>query len=421
MQILSVQINHLQQITMEISNITQQFIEQHLNDDVRSLALKKAPGDVDLQFALTQISGHRYALNKIPEWASARGIIYPKHLSLEQCTNQHIALYKRNYIKNAIGKEQWSMADFTGGMGIDCYYLSCKDRQTLYNEMDEMLCNITEHNYKILGRTDICISNSCAEEFIENNSNLQFDLAYLDPARRSAGGQKLVSLSDCMPDITQLQDKLLLLAEHVAVKVSPMLDLSKGLNELKCVKQVLVISLDGECKEMLYILERGYTDAPAIEAVNISSSGIVSDITSATPQKEKNTLANYADEMEISEGCYLYEPFAAQMKSGLYNTLADNYNAKIISPVSHLYISEKRIERFPGRRFRISESVPFNKRSAKEFFIKYPQANIAVRNFPLKAEELRMKFKIKDGGNTYIFGTNTNQNNNILIACTKDN
>ncbi len=403
---------------MKATTTTQQFIEQHLNDDVRSLALKKCPPDVDLPFALAQISGHQYAINKIPEWASAKGIIYPKHLSLEQCTNELIARYKKKYISNILGKEVWSMADFTGGMGIDCYYLSCKEELTLYNEMDNILCETARHNFNLLGRSDIDISNLTAEEYIENNCSQHFDLIYLDPARRSATGKKLVSISECMPDVTKLQHRLTAMADIVAVKLSPMLDISTAIREIEHISHILIISLDGECKEMLLLINSHFNGNSLIESININSNGNYSEILSATIQDENLANVQYADIDDICSGNYLYEPYAAQMKSGLYNTMAIKYGCKPVSPISHLYITNSACNNFPGRQFLITESYPFNKRTAKELFVKYKQANIAVRNFPVSVDELRKRFKIKDGGNIYIFGT-TCSDIHMLIVCTK--
>ena len=415
---MSVQINYLQQIIMKATTTTQQFIEQHLNDDVRSLALKKCPSDVDLPFALAQISGHQYAIGKIPEWASAKGIIYPKHLSLEQCTNELIARYKKKYISNILGKEVWSMADFTGGMGIDCYYLSCKEEPTLYNEIDNVLCETARHNFNLLGRSDIEISNLTAEEYIKNNGHKHFDLIYLDPARRSATGKKLVSISECMPDVTKLQHELSSMADIVAVKLSPMLDISTAIREIEHISHILIISLDGECKEMLLLINALFNGNSLIESININSNGNYSELLSATMQDENLTNVQYAEIDDICSGNYLYEPYAAQMKSGLYNTMAIKYGCKPVSPISHLYISNSACNTFPGRQFIITETFPFNKRTAKELFTKYKQANIAIRNFPVSVDELRKRFKIKDGGDIYIFGT-TCCDVHLLIVCTK--
>lgn len=403
---------------MEINRATIEYIEQHLNDDVRALALKKCPPDVDLPFALAQISGHRYAINKIPQWASTKGIIYPRHLSLEQCTNEQIARYKKEYIGRVIGKSSWSMADLTGGMGIDCYYLSHREEYTLYNEMDSTLCNIAEHNFSLLDRTDINISNLSAEDYIANNGDTHFDLIYLDPARRSSTGKKLVSISECMPDITELQHNLTTMANYVVVKLSPMLDISTAIREIQHINRILILSLDGECKEMLLIINAHFNEEIQIEAVNISSNGKCTELLSSTLGEESKLEVTYAKADEITADHYLYEPFAAQMKSGLYNTMAVKYKCNPISPVSHLYISPNYCTEFPGRCFTVIESIPFNKRTAKELFTKYPQANIAVRNFPIGAEELRKKFKVRDGGNIYIFGT-THNNSLYLLVCNK--
>ena len=208
------------------NNLTEQFIFEHRTDDVRKLALGPRPEGIDMQYALTQISGWQAARVKIPRWADTDGIIYPQHLSMEQCTSQHIADYKAAVIENRLGKGI-RLADLTGGFGVDCCTLSRSASKTCYNEMSSELCNIARNNFPALGRPEIEVICGTAQDFIKSCTPDSLDLIYLDPARRGDAGRKLISIKDCQPDVTALQDSLLNISKHVMVKLSPMLDVSR--------------------------------------------------------------------------------------------------------------------------------------------------------------------------------------------------
>ena len=301
------------------NNLTEQFIREHLTADVRTVALSAHPDGVDMQYALTQISGWQAARAKIPLWAATDGIVYPKHLSLEQCTSQYIAQYKASLVENLLGPG-FRMADLTGGFGVDCYFISRNASRTLYNEMSSELSDIVSSNYKTLGRDDIEISCAEAEKLLSAMPDDSLDLIYLDPARRDGAGRKLVSISDCQPDAVALQKDLLRVSQHVMNKLSPMLDISRALTELSNVSRVLIIGLEGECKELVFILERGFTQEPVIEAVDIKADGIPGMTISSAKSADNALPLPVADPALLQAGTFISEPSAPYMKSALFRT-----------------------------------------------------------------------------------------------------
>lgn len=412
---------------MNLSPETWNFINGNLESDVRTLALGRVPEGVDLKAALTQIAGHRAALAKLPDWAAVSGLLYPVHLSMEQCTSQHLAVYKQGLVRDWMESGRTAVTptakirflDLTGGFGVDCFYLSAGFDECQYNEMNPELCGIAQHNFALLGRPDIRVSNLSAAQFLDTHANERFDLIYMDPARRDGCGNKLVSIRDCSPDVSQLQSRLFEVSPRVLVKLSPMLDIKKVLSELACVSRIMAISLAGECKELLVFMERGFKGETVIQAANLDKDGSVGPVLESTLQKELATpsVLDVNGEM-ATPGCYLYEPNAAIMKSGLFHTLSAEYGVRQVGESSHLFVSDRKIDGFPGRSFVIEKVVGFDKRTAKELFASMPCANIAVRNFPLTARELRQRFKVRDGGTAYVFAT-TAATGRILLSCIK--
>lgn len=428
-----------------ISSETVQFIAANADADVRRLALQKHPAGVDIKTALTQIAGRQAAARKIPSWAAVSGLLYPVHLSMEQCTSEVLARYKAQIVRSLVASGSggsFRFADLTGGFGVDCVFLSDGAVKTFYNEMDPELCSIAGSNFPLLGRPDIQVSCGSAGEFLSRVGVDSLDLIYIDPARRDGCGHKLVSIKDCSPDASALQERMLEVARFVLIKLSPMLDISRVLQELRHVRSITAISVAGECKELLVLLERGYGSGidrenssgigsgsknsfgiglgndVLIQAVNLSADGVPGELLSSTQASDSMLGLPLADSEMLSVGSYLYEPYAAQMKSGLYRTLCHRYGVCQISADSHLYVSKEPVPDFPGRTFRITEIVPFDKRSAKAFFQRHPQANIAVRNFPLTPDELRARFKVREGGTDYIFAT-TAATTRLLISAAK--
>ena len=399
------------------NNLTEQFIREHRTEDVRKLALASHPKDIDLQYALTQISGWQVAKSKLPLWADTDGIIYPKHLSLEQCTSQYIAQYKASVVEQFLGKD-FKMADLTGGFGVDCFFISRSAAQVYYNEMSAELCDCARANFKALGRPEIEIKCGSAEEFIASLIPDNLNLIYLDPARRGDAGRKLISISDCQPDTVALQDDLLRIAPNVMVKLSPMLDISRALTELRRVSHVFIIGLEGECKEITLLLQRGFNAEPTITAVEINSSGAPEMTVSSVKSADNVLTLPIAAPEQLIPGTFISEPSAPYMKSALFRTIAVQTGTALLHPDTHLFWSNEKPESFPGRVFKLEGMIPFDKRSLSA--LTKTQANLSVRNFPETAPALQQKLKLRDGGSRYLIATTLADNRRVLLDLRKN-
>ncbi len=397
-------------------NLTEQYIREHRTDDVRKLALASHPQGIDIQYALTQISGWQAARAKVPLWADTEGIVYPKHLSLEQCTSQYIAQYKATFIESLLGSG-FKLADITGGMGVDCFFISRSASQVYYNEMSADLCDCARANFKVLGRPEIEISCCTAEDFISRLEPDSLDLIYLDPARRGDAGRKLVSISDCQPDTVALQDDLLSIAPNVMVKLSPMLDVSKALTELHNVSNVFIIGLEGECKEITLLMQRDFDAEPVITAVDIKANGTPEIAVSSAKSTDNALPLPITDPQQLQPGTYISEPSAPYMKSALFRTIASQTATALLHPDTHLFWSKEKPESFPGRTFRIEGIIPFDKRSLSA--LTKTQANLSVRNFPEPAPQLQSRLKLRDGGPRYLIATTLADSRRILLDLTK--
>lgn len=398
------------------NNLTEQFIREHLTADVRTLALSARPDGVDMQYALTQISGWQAARLKVPLWAATEDIVYPKHLSLEQCTSQYIAQYKESFIEGLLGSG-FKMADITGGMGVDCFFISRSASQVYYNEMSAELCDCARANFKALGRPEIEINCGTAEEFVTSLAPDSLDLIYLDPARRGDAGRKLVSISDCQPDTVAMQDDLLRISPNIMVKLSPMLDISRALTELKHVSHVFIIGLEGECKEITLLLQRGFEAEPTITAVDIDQNGVPEPAVSSAKSTDAALPLPIADTACLQPGTYISEPSAPYMKSALFRTIAACTGTALLHPDTHLFWSKQKPESFPGRTFQIGGIIPFDKRSLSS--LAKTQANLSVRNFPESAPALQRRLKLRDGGSRYLIATTLSDSRRVLLDLTK--
>ena len=401
---------------MDVNNQTKQFIRNHRTADVRTLALSSHPDGVDMQYALTQISGWQTACVKVPLWAATDGIVYPKHLSLEQCTSQYIAKYKGLRIENLLGRG-FRMADITGGMGVDCFFISGNAAYTCYNEMSAELCDCAQANFKALGRTDIEVNCGSAEDFISHLEPDSFDFIYLDPARRGDAGRKLISISDCQPDTVALQDSLLSIAPNVMVKLSPMLDISRALTELRHVSNVFIIGLEGECKEFTLLMQRGFNSEPTLTAVDIKPDGTPESTVSSAKSKDAALPLPVADPAWLQPGTYISEPSAPYMKSALFRTIAASTGTALLHPDTHLFWSKEKPESFPGRTFQIEGIIPFDKKSLAPLL--KTQANLSVRNFPESAPALQRRLKLRDGGPRYLIATTLSDNKRVILNLKK--
>lgn len=385
----------------------QNFILQHREDDVRQLALTASRyPDIDMPTALVQISGWQTARQKLPLWAATPGILYPPHLNMEQCSSQLAASYKASLVSPGA-----TMTDLTAGFGVDATLLSRQFQHLNYVEQDAQLCTLAQNNLPLLGVPHFTIHQADAAETLRQLPHQ--DLIYIDPARRDQHGSKVVAISDCTPDITTLQDLLLQKADTVLVKLSPMLDLRTLLRTLKGLAEIHIVSVDGECKELLAKMQSTATE-PTLFCVNLKTNGQAPDRLQFTLQSEQTAICHYA---EVPAG-YLYEPNASIMKAGCFKTLAQTFSLEKLSPNSHLYTSSTPIDHFPGRIFKIETVSSFNKKELKQTLQHIHKANITVRNFPLTVAELRKRLKLAEGGTDYLFATTLNDGRHVLIHTT---
>ena len=391
---------------MQVSPETLRFIEENIRADVRSLALqaKKYP-QVDMAMAVVQIAGRQIAEAKVPSWYRVEGLLYPKHLSMEQCSSEVTALYKASLVEGE------TFADLTGGFGIDCSFLSRRFKKADYVERQAELCELAKHNFPLLG-LNIEVHNEDGVEYLKRMQPV--DCLFLDPARRDGHGGKTVAISDCEPDVSVLEDLLVEKAKTVMVKLSPMLDLSLALKTLKNVREVHVVSVNNECKELLLILQKQSISSD----VSIQCEHIVNDLHQHfvfTQEQERISDCPLTSQVET----YLYEPNASILKAGAYRSLTQSCEVKKLHPSSHLYTSSHFIEDFPGRRFQVEAVSGFGKKELKTFLQGMEKANITIRNFPSSVADLRKRLKLKEGGEDYIFATTLADESKILIKCKK--
>ena len=499
--------NHSTEI---MNQATLDFIRQHQDDDVRQLAFlgSKYP-EVDMPFALDQIRGRKIARVKLPRWASIDGIIYPPHISMEQCSSEQTALYKAELAARLLGlspsssengeekekesenasnlhlseicefagkgavdsefakneatckkqqilteskenvneikeephkgdfSEEIGFVDLTGGFGVDFSYIASRlGVKSMYVERQTHLCEAAKENFGRLSLKNAIVKNGDGIEVLHSfaskkkaaasdslgitedqsrsllKTNLGLKLIFIDPARRDDAGNKVVSLKDCTPDVTVLQEEMLSKADYVIIKLSPMLDWHRAISELSHVREVHIISVNNECKELLLVLSARNMGNLRIYCVNDAQSFVCeeSDMEASSVKIAPSTL----EEMQ-----YLYEPNASLMKAGCFSVLSERYGARMLSKNSHLFVSQAPIEAFPGRSFRIIAVSSFNKKELKRHLSGITKANIATRNFPLSVAELRKRLKLKDGGETYIFATTLSDESHVLVITEK--
>ena len=499
--------NHSTEI---MNQATLDFIRQHQDDDVRQLAFlgSKYP-EVDMPFALDQIRGRKMARVKLPRWASIDGIIYPPHISMEQCSSEQTALYKAELAARLLGlspsssengeekekesenasnlhlsencefagkgavdsefakneatyekqqilteskenvneikeephegdfSEETGFVDLTGGFGVDFSYIASRlGVKSMYVERQAHLCEAAKENFGRLGLKNAIVKNGDGIEVLHSfaskkeaaasdslgitedqsqsllKTNLGLKLIFIDPARRDDAGNKVVSLKDCTPDVTLLQEEMLSKADYVIIKLSPMLDWHRAVSELNCVQEVHVISVNNECKELLLVLSARNMGNLRIYCVNDAQSFVCDEL-------DMESSSVKIDPFTLEEMQYLYEPNASLMKAGCFGVLSERYDARMLSKNSHLFVSREPIAVFPGRSFRIIAVSSFNKKELKRHLSGITKANIATRNFPLSVAELRKRLKLKDGGETYIFATTLSDESHVLVITEK--
>ncbi|MDU2099992.1 THUMP-like domain-containing protein [Bifidobacterium sp.] len=458
---------------------TREFVAMHRDEDVRELALKaKRVDGLDLPLALDQIAGWRIASKKLPQWASCEGIVYPPHISMEQCSSQFTAQYKSEITQTLLVPSatvharmsdsaesdmqtaksalhlsdsaesdtqeaktglrmsdsaesdtlvaKRAMADLTGGFGVDFSYLARGFSQATYVERQRHLCELAEHNMAALGLDQARIVCGDGVEYLSQMDPVDF--IYLDPARRDEHGSRTYAIEDCTPNVLELRDLLLAKSRFTLVKLSPMLDWRKAVVDFDgAVREVHIVATGNECKELLLVLGR---PAQANARDSVDGAGSYQCLAPHVFCVNDDQRIDY-DSAEYTQGLriggrplpdakrYLYEPNASIMKAGCFDLVEERFGVTQIGPSSHLFVSEQQIADFPGRGFAIEAVGSMNKKDTKRLLNGVKQANIAVRNFPLTAPQLRKKLKLADGGTVYLFGTTMQGGGHVLLRTSK--
>ena len=392
----------------DFTQATQEFIRKHVNEDVRALALQAAKyPDVDMPAAVQQIAGYQIASRKIPSWASVGQIRYPRHLSMEQCSSEQTARYKASLIKGD------TLVDLTAGLGVDCSFLARNFKQVTYVERQEELCELAHHNFPLLDLPHITVCKDDACSFLEKMEPV--DCIFLDPARRDSRGGKTVALADCEPNVIEMEPLLISKAKTVMIKLSPMLDITSALHDLKYFSQIHLVSVQNECKELLLILKSEQNNQP----VEIHCEQLInkdcSNHFAFTVEEERNSTNKLAD--SILE--YLYEPDVTLLKAGAYRILSSRFPVYKLHINSHLFTSSQYLPDFPGRHFQVVGVSGFAKKEIRHFLEGVDKANLTVRNFPSTVADLRKRLKLKEGGELYIFATTLWNDEKVLIKCIK--
>ena len=392
-----------------MNQATIDFIRVHAEADVRQLALQgtKNP-EVNLTFALDQIAGRQKAKSKLPSWAAIDGMTYPPHLSMEQCSSEQTAQYKASIAgKGAL------VVDLTAGFGVDLAFISQSFQQAVHIERQASLCAISSENYKLLGLNHIEVVCADGVDYLHQLDHA--DLIFLDPARRDDHGARTYGIADCTPNVLELRDELLQKADRVMLKLSPMLDWRKAVEDLGNVNEVHIVSVDNECKELLLILSK---EEKPLKLFCVNNNQVFDGVTGG-----RFFCDTARDVTKEPSPCYtphfLFEPNASIMKAGCFALLEQRYNVSQLDKNSHLFVSDSDISDFPGRRFIIEKTTSMNKRELKAALDGINRANITVRNFPLSVAELRKRLKLKDGGDHYLFATTVAGNQHQLFLCRK--
>ena len=417
---------------------TAEFIREYRERDIRQLALQATRfPNVDMPYALDQIQGWQIARRKLPKWAACDGVIFPPHLSMEQCSSEPTAQYKLNLAmewttlnselstqncrrqqfktQNSKFKTSTRMTDLTGGFGVDFSFTSCAFAAATYVERNEQLCHIVEHNLPLLGLNNATVVCADAVEYLSTVEPQT--MLFLDPARRDEHGAKTVMLADCTPDVVQLLPKLLEKSRFTMLKLSPMLDWHKAVDDLQgAVREVHIVSVGGECKELLLVLSKVVESELKVYCADLSTASDTSSLFVYTPGSSA-PVAN--SKLKTQNSKFVHEPNASIMKAGCFDELAAAYGVSPVSRNSHLFLSDEPIEDFPGRSFVVERVTTMNKGELRKALVGIEKANIATRNFPLTVAELRKRLKIKDGGDVYIFATTTAEGEHLLLISRK--
>ena len=393
-----------------MNEATLEFIRIHADEDVRQLAFlgKKNP-EVDMAYALDQIVGRQKARVKIPSWASIDGIVYPPHISMEQCSSEQTARYKAS-----IAGYGDKIVDLTAGFGVDMAFMSAGFKQAVHVEMQPQLCAISSENYKCLGLNHVQVVCSDGVGYLHQMEHA--DLIFIDPARRDQHGARTYGIADCTPNVLEIIDEMLQKADRVMIKLSPMLDWQKTVADVGNVSQVHIVSVGNECKELLLEVKNGKGEKVKVFCVNDDQ--VFSYEIGETHPFTPSPLHPFTPS-PLHSFTFLYEPNASVMKAGCFNLISHRFGITQPDANSHLFLSDKLVEGFPGRRFVIERVSTMNKRELKEALAGIDKANVAVRNFPLSVADLRKRLKLKDGGDVYIFATTDAKKGHLVMVCRK--
>ena len=381
----------------------QDFISKNVTADVTKLALQKNQFlNADWTFILNQIAAKQKAKTKLPTWFHTENILYPSKISIEQTSSEKTAEYKSQLVSGS------TLIDLTGGFGVDDYYFSKKIKHVIHCEINPELSELVMHNFEKLNIKNIeCLAGNSSE--LLKGLKQKFDWIYIDPSRRNDAKGKVFMLKDCLPNVPELVDFYFEYSSNIMIKTAPILDITAGLTELQNVKEIHVIAVENEVKELLWILEKGYNQSINMNTVNIL----------------KNKAEDFLFVLNINTNLvtyslpekYIYEPNAAIMKAAGFNEISTQFEVKKLHQHSHLYTSENYID-FPGRIFEIQNCLEYNKQNMKSF-LTGKKANVTTRNFPETVENIRDKWKIKEGGDLYCFFTTDINNDKIVLLCSK--
>jgi hypothetical protein len=384
-----------------MANDLVQFLLEHEHDDpIKILLSKKSIHGYPAEFIANQLDCRKRAKEKLPSWYANPEIVYPYKQNLEQCSSEITGKLKSDFIKAQ--KSNGILVDLTGGFGVDTYFFSTVFKKIIHVEPDGKLCELAHENHQRLGTSNIEYSNQTAEDFLKTLS-AQVDWIYLDPSRK-AQGKKMVRLSDCEPDVTQLLPLIWAKTDQILIKAAPLLDIKEGIKQLPGTRGVRVVSVNNECKEVLFHLQQGFIGEPDIECINIQSGG------------EERFAFRFSDEMEVastfSESLdFIYEPNASILKAGAFKKIGKDFGLNKLAVNTHLYTSRDHINHFPGRVFKVLGDL-----SKQTILLPDGKANIISRNHPLSPEDIKKKYKLKDGGNKYVLAFSGEKKKYLLVA-----
>jgi len=372
---------------------------RNFHGDISQIAFTGSPfPSISAAELIQQIESRRKAEKKLPTWFATPNILFPPKLNLEQTSSETTAKYKASIINGT------TLADITGGFGVDAFFLAEKFNAVHHFEMNQQLSKLAEHNFNVLNRKNV---KCFAEDGLDQALNHQYDVIYADPSRRHNSKGKVFFLKDCEPNIPENISLLLQQCNKLLLKTSPMLDLSVGLDELKNVVEIHVVAVENEVKELLWLLKKNSSEAPKIRTINFTKWGVQTfDFLWKTDAVGTLSVPKK----------YLFEPNAAILKSGAFQLVSERFNIGKLHKNTHLYTSDKLID-FPGRRFCIDKIIPYSKTEMRRANLR--KANIATRNFPESVETLRKKWKIASGGEVYLFFTTTSDEKKQMLVCSK--